>query len=147
MMEYRRCIAVEQGLHVVISIRDSQLDQLDQGPRVVLIRCSCTDLPQFGPGGLRDNPRSHKLNFIWTIQRSLAPSLMRNTEYCASDTNQNISAISTGAKHLQREPSLTEDLVPLIDFTSVDEVSRAPRLQHRPNEHFQYADTSLKPKA
>ena len=35
-----------------ISIRDSQLDQLDQGPRVVLIRCSCTGLPQFSPNGL-----------------------------------------------------------------------------------------------
>jgi hypothetical protein len=132
---------------VFISIRASQLYQLDQGPRVVLIRCSYTDLAQFGPDGLRDNPRSHKLSFIWTIQRSLAPSLMRNTEYYASDTNQNISAISTGVKHLQREPSLTEDLVPLIDFTSVDEVLRAPRPQHRPNGHFRYADTSLKPEA
>jgi hypothetical protein len=81
------------------------------------------------------------------FQRSLAPSLMRNTEYCASDTNRNISAISTGVKHLQRESSLTEDLAPLIDFTSVDEVLRAPRPQHRPNGHFRYADTSLKPEA
>ena len=72
---------------------------------------------------------------------------MRNTKYCASDTNQNISAISNGVKRLQKELSLTEDLVPLIDFTSVDEVLRAPRPQRRPNGHFRYADTSLKPEA
>jgi hypothetical protein len=54
---------------VFISIRNSQFDRLDQGPRVVLIRCSCTVLFQFGPDRLRDDPRSHKLSFIWTIPK------------------------------------------------------------------------------
>jgi hypothetical protein len=48
-------------LVVRLSIRVSQLNQLnqlDQGPRVVLIRCSYTDLPQCGPDGLRDRGMS-----------------------------------------------------------------------------------------
>ena len=41
-------------LVVRLSISISQLDRLDQGPRVVLIRCSCTDHSQFSSDGLGD---------------------------------------------------------------------------------------------
>ena len=50
-------------LVVRLSIRVSQLDQ---GPRVVLIRCSCKDLPQCQPSG-QLNCETPKIDFLQTL--------------------------------------------------------------------------------
>jgi hypothetical protein len=50
----------------------SQLDQLDQGPRVVLIQRSCTYLPQCGPGGLRDRTGGYSLRVAADIQINIS---------------------------------------------------------------------------
>jgi hypothetical protein len=62
-------------LVVRLSIRVSQSDQLDQGSRVVLIRCSCTDLPQCGPDGLRDTSQRISIAVLALKTKCISPYL------------------------------------------------------------------------